>query len=69
MTIETINLFFDYEEAIQLYVETRNPALRLRAITLRRQFLDALLGDEWWGDPSFIANGQAQVPRWLAEEN
>lgn len=69
MTIEAINLFFDYEEAIQLYIETRNPALRLRAILLRRQFLDALLGEGWWDDQSFIANGQAQVPRWLSEEN
>lgn len=65
MSIEIANLFFEYEEAVTLYIETRNPALRLRAVVLRRQLLDSLLGADWMATVG-IDQGFNQAPAWLA---
>lgn len=69
MTTQIAQLFFDYEEAVSLYVETDQEACRLRAIVLRRDLLDRLLGEGWIENGDLLASGQMQVPKWMVGEN
>jgi hypothetical protein len=62
-----IQLFFDYEEAVSLYVETRQEACRLRAITLRREILARSIHCAGCAEQIF-APGQLQAPAWLADK-
>lgn len=63
-----IQLFLNYEEAVSLYVETRQEACRLRAIVLRREILDALVCTCPNCATDLLSTGQLQAPAWLADK-
>lgn len=68
MNLNAANIFLELEEAIELYLDTRQDALRLRVIILRRQLLDELVCRCAEHEPYIQATGQLDVPKWLAGE-
>lgn len=69
MNLNAANIFLEYEEAVDLYFETRQEALRLRAISLRRKLLDELVCRCAEHEPYIQTTGQFDIPKWLQGEN